>query len=642
MKEDNIILADTGKNEAGASTSITTVTFSEFRNFDMNCSRAEKRLFDCSNRGCDITVEKTGGGIVLKLNAGSYQLIKSAAKEFYTGESQPLACTITPVFDKKGHQLETKYRLSKGRNSLYTLNLYHTRCSALINGKCEQHFIETDFPQIMHIVQEKLNDRNTTLGEFNANVKSSLLNLRDISEASVSHSDPVIITEMADTSSTSENESTILSESAFHILSTSSGNTCSTPRKLCNSPDLLNDLNSKIEKIQTTLQEHIIKTEQQMSSLRDEIYSVKTNTNLHHRRLQEEIDAIHRATEAVERLVSDSTQALKGRIQTLSDQVRASFDNKPSTSASGHTTRTDGKTPDPHITATQVSKADEPDRSGRRHVQTLSSGNQIEYFDIAPVYIIGDSILKGIQTRGLHNDVDVNTLPGKKTIDVCYRLMHQDLSTCNTVVVYVGGNDVASGISVNQMQRELINMLNTNENSKRKVYLCTLCPRIDADVRPVNNMIRKVCSDSTAELLDVHRSFVYEDGKPRTYLYHADGIHLNTKGSSVLVRTLNNTVSIVRHTSHQPRRADGYDRPHHWPRQTGPRRQQWRNQRQPPCNNCGLRNHSTSDCRRLLRNRSEHSRVHNVDDAARNWHTTRYHRNRQFAANTDPASYYRD
>jgi len=70
MEEDNIILADTEKNEAGASNSVTTVNISEFLNFDLNCSKAEKRLFDCSNRGCDITVEKTGGGIVLKLNTG--------------------------------------------------------------------------------------------------------------------------------------------------------------------------------------------------------------------------------------------------------------------------------------------------------------------------------------------------------------------------------------------------------------------------------------------------------------------------------------------------------------------------------------------------------------------------------------------
>ena len=88
MEEDNVILAITNENEADTSTAVKTVNISEMRNFEMNCSKAEKRLFDCSNRGCDIAVERTGGGIVLKLNAGSYQLVKSAAKEFYTGDSQ--------------------------------------------------------------------------------------------------------------------------------------------------------------------------------------------------------------------------------------------------------------------------------------------------------------------------------------------------------------------------------------------------------------------------------------------------------------------------------------------------------------------------------------------------------------------------
>ena len=60
MEEDNIILADTEKHKAVASNSVTTVNISEFRHVDMNCSKAEKRLFDCSNRCCDITVEKNG------------------------------------------------------------------------------------------------------------------------------------------------------------------------------------------------------------------------------------------------------------------------------------------------------------------------------------------------------------------------------------------------------------------------------------------------------------------------------------------------------------------------------------------------------------------------------------------------------
>jgi len=191
----------------------------------------------------------------------------------------------------------------------------------------------------------------------------------------------------------------------------------------------------------------------------------------------------------VERLLSDSTQTLKGRMQALSDQVRVSLESKSSTTVSGHTSRTNGETSALNVAKAKETRAGAPNRSDRRHVQTLSSGHQIEYFEIAPIYIIGDSILKGIQTRGLHNDVDVNTLPGKKTIDMCYRLMHSEMSTCDTVIVYVGGNDLASGKTVIQLEKEL-DMLKTNDNSKRKFYFCTLCPRIDVDVRPLNSMLR--------------------------------------------------------------------------------------------------------------------------------------------------------
>jgi len=80
-------------------------------------------------------------------------------------------------------------------------------------------------------------------------------------------------------------------------------------------------------------------------------------------------------TEPVERLLSDSTQTLKGRIQALSDQVRVSLESKTSTTASGHTSRTNVETPALNAANAQETRAGAPNRSDRRHVQTLSSGH---------------------------------------------------------------------------------------------------------------------------------------------------------------------------------------------------------------------------------------------------------------------------
>jgi len=49
--------------------------------------------------------------------------------------------------------------------------------------------------------------------------------------------------------------------------------------------------------------------------------------------------------------------------------------------------------------------------------------------------LIGDSILKGISKRGLQRNVDVRTLPGKKSRDIYTRLLTEDTSKYTTIVM---------------------------------------------------------------------------------------------------------------------------------------------------------------------------------------------------------------
>jgi len=58
----------------------------EIRDYATNQEMALKKLRDSADRS-GIVVEKTGGGLTLKLNTGVYQLVKSAAHQFYTSES---------------------------------------------------------------------------------------------------------------------------------------------------------------------------------------------------------------------------------------------------------------------------------------------------------------------------------------------------------------------------------------------------------------------------------------------------------------------------------------------------------------------------------------------------------------------------
>jgi len=72
----------------------------EIREFEINPEKSLQKLQSSADRS-DIVIEKTGGGLTLKLNTGVYQLVKSAAHLYYTCESQQNTCTIIPVKDKK-------------------------------------------------------------------------------------------------------------------------------------------------------------------------------------------------------------------------------------------------------------------------------------------------------------------------------------------------------------------------------------------------------------------------------------------------------------------------------------------------------------------------------------------------------------
>jgi len=58
----------------------------EIRDFKINPEKSLQNLKDGADRS-DIVIEKTGGGLTLKLNTGVYQLVKSAAHHYYTCES---------------------------------------------------------------------------------------------------------------------------------------------------------------------------------------------------------------------------------------------------------------------------------------------------------------------------------------------------------------------------------------------------------------------------------------------------------------------------------------------------------------------------------------------------------------------------
>ena len=89
----------------------------EVKDYTLNKLNAVEKLHKlCSKNDFDIT--KTGGGVVLKLSTGMYQLVKRATHNFFTSESQFLSCALQPSVDKAGTQVQTMYKVSRGKKHL--------------------------------------------------------------------------------------------------------------------------------------------------------------------------------------------------------------------------------------------------------------------------------------------------------------------------------------------------------------------------------------------------------------------------------------------------------------------------------------------------------------------------------------------
>jgi len=82
-------------------------------------------------------------------------MFKSAVDNFYQSADMEIRCKQTMVHDKKQRHVETKFKVNFDDQS-YTLNMYHTTSSCLVNGKMATCFCDEHLPTIMSSIETEL------------------------------------------------------------------------------------------------------------------------------------------------------------------------------------------------------------------------------------------------------------------------------------------------------------------------------------------------------------------------------------------------------------------------------------------------------------------------------------------------------
>ena len=166
------------------------------------------------------------------------------------------------------------------------------------------------------------------------------------------------------------------------------------------------------------------------------------------------------------------------------------------------------------------------------------------------VLCLGDSIIKGVNPKGLKSGIHKNSRNGGNIQTMKEEVRLYDLKAFSAVIVYAGGNNVASGETIEFIEEkydELISLIKCG-NSTAVVYLCSVAPRNDADVLSINCCITVLCnhwkSQQVDTLSDCH-DFFYKDGHVESRYILQNGIHLSFSGTKRLLDAINRVFPVV-------------------------------------------------------------------------------------------------
>ena len=142
-------------------------------NYTLNEERCvSKKLSACRRENYTIERKEKCANVVF--NAASYEMFRRAAVRYYNN-NQDYEIVGKPLKDKASNiaaeVVQIHFRQIRNTPKAYTLNLYNTKSSVMVNGQHFEVFVDDDLPVITELI-DQLDDN---IKEMNAEIEQSLL-----------------------------------------------------------------------------------------------------------------------------------------------------------------------------------------------------------------------------------------------------------------------------------------------------------------------------------------------------------------------------------------------------------------------------------------------------------------------------------
>lgn len=583
----------------------------ERRPYNLNVDRSLRKKLEAAKR-LDIEVKCTGGGVRLWFSAAAYELVKAASVEYYGGVDERYRYEATNIKDRQGNIVEYKVKVFAGKTHLYTFNMYHTKSSCLINGKSVERFMMHDFKNITTMADSYLQSQGiTTLrmndiirtqlelyihGKSNDVTQTTAPALFDANEDVGGSSRSVPVSTAGNTRSTCDVTVPLMDNSSSNTnhVSQAEQQTDVNNNDAANSHITIDDVYKLCFNMSLAIEDLRHSVDRQLADLMDKITSVKNHSSVTIN------NGVDRLADTIQEQVNSATTTLHKQIQSTQDSVRSLHDKSQfakSTITGSVNPITSEPVPEIDLcsparpTSSQIHRSTPVTPNPSQHRLPTNNRNDRQQRNICgtkdKTLLIGDSIFKVINKRGLKDNIDVISIGGATVGTLSTKLSTIDSRQYSNVVIYCGGNDVSAGTEPEPLRETLVDVVTSLQDQGCAVYLCSVCPRQDCDLIEFRDTIGRVCWITGANHIDCHSSFVYGDTRTVRHFYERDGIHLNNMGARTLVSCLNNSINIIKKSIQRQSQSNNHYQYQRWEQQRSRVR----------CYSCGKHGHSAKNCR---------------------------------------------
>ena len=139
------------------------------KDYALSIEKSLVKKLEATRRNASIEYQMTGGGLKGMMDTASYELMKRAIEQYYVDFPKERGTVrIDKDIDQKGAVVASVIRVFSADTHLYTINLYHTRCTFLVNGKKVDEFLSVDIPKVHELLNNVVLDgKAIDLGALN-------------------------------------------------------------------------------------------------------------------------------------------------------------------------------------------------------------------------------------------------------------------------------------------------------------------------------------------------------------------------------------------------------------------------------------------------------------------------------------------